>query len=88
MPPRNKCNLNNIIYQANISTKENDTNKKVYIGMTNIGFKHCNLILIHFNINQLFAYSKIVSIIANNYLIHRWDLNSYYHFGLECVREK
>ena len=35
----NKCNLNNIIYQANISTKENDTNEKAYIGMTSLNWK-------------------------------------------------
>ena len=29
-PTENKCNLNNIIYQANISTKETNTNGKVY----------------------------------------------------------
>ncbi len=31
-PLGNKCNLNDIIYQANIATKENDTNEKAYIG--------------------------------------------------------
>ena len=29
-------NLDNIIYQANLSTKENDTNDKSYIGMTSL----------------------------------------------------
>ena len=38
-PVGNKCNLNNIIYQANISTKENDTNDKAYIGMTSLDWK-------------------------------------------------
>ena len=39
MSSGNKCNLNNIIYQTNISTKENDTNKKVYIGMARLNWK-------------------------------------------------
>ena len=40
MPPRrNKCNLDNIIHQANISTKENDTNDKAYIVMTSLNWK-------------------------------------------------
>ena len=35
----NKCNLDNIIYQANISTKENDHNGKAYTGMTCLNWK-------------------------------------------------
>ena len=34
----NKCNLNNIIYQVNISTKKNDTNEKAYINKTAFSF--------------------------------------------------
>ena len=42
---KNECplgkeyNLNNIIYQANISTKENDTNDKAYIGIISLNWK-------------------------------------------------
>ena len=35
----NKFNLNNITYQANVSTKENDTNEKTYIGMRSLNWK-------------------------------------------------
>ena len=35
----NKCKLSNIILQANISTKENDTAEKAYIGMTSLNGK-------------------------------------------------
>ena len=35
-PLEKKCNFNNIIYQDIILTKENDTNKKAYIGITNL----------------------------------------------------
>ena len=38
-PQRNKCNLDNIIYQANISNKENDNNNKASIGMTSLNWK-------------------------------------------------
>ena len=38
-PQRNKCNLNNIIHQANISTEENESNEKIYIGITNLNWK-------------------------------------------------
>ena len=38
-PLENKCNLDNVIYQANISTTENDTNDKAYVGMTNLNWK-------------------------------------------------
>ena len=38
-PLRNKCKINNIINQANISTKENDTNYKAYIGITSLNWK-------------------------------------------------
>ena len=38
-PLDNKCNLNNIIYQVNISTKENNTNKKTYIGIIYLNWK-------------------------------------------------
>ena len=38
-PPGNKCSYNNIIYQANISTKENGTNEKAYLGMTSLSWK-------------------------------------------------
>ena len=38
-PLGNKCNLDNIIYQANISAKENNNNDKSYIGMTNFNWK-------------------------------------------------
>ena len=34
-----KCNLDNIIYKANISTKEIDNNDKAYIGMTSLNWK-------------------------------------------------
>ena len=37
-PLGNKCNLDNIIYQANISTKENDIDKAC-IGMTSLNWK-------------------------------------------------
>ena len=35
----NNNNIDNIVYQANISTKENDTNDKAYIGMTCLNWK-------------------------------------------------
>ena len=35
----NKCNLDNIINQTNISTKENNNNDKAYIGMTSLNWK-------------------------------------------------
>ena len=35
-----KCNLNNIIYQANISTKEGSTNEKAYIDITALNWKY------------------------------------------------
>ena len=35
-PLGNKYNLDHNIYRANISTKENDTNNKLYIGMTSL----------------------------------------------------
>ena len=38
-PLGNKCNLNNIIYQANISTKEYDNNGKAHMGMTSLDWK-------------------------------------------------
>ena len=34
----NKYNLDNIIYQANISTKKNDAKEKAYIGMTSLNW--------------------------------------------------
>ena len=37
-PQGNKCNLDNIIYQAKISIKENDNNDKAYIGMTSLSW--------------------------------------------------
>ena len=37
-PLENKCNLDNIVYQANISAKEND-NDKAYIGMASLNWK-------------------------------------------------
>ena len=39
MPPGNKCNFNNIIYQTIISTKGNDTNEKACIGITSLNWK-------------------------------------------------
>ena len=33
------AHLDNIIYQANILTKENDTNRKASIGMTSLNYK-------------------------------------------------
>ena len=38
-PLGNKYNLDNIVYQAIISNKENDNNKKAYIGMTSLNWK-------------------------------------------------
>ena len=38
-PLGNKCNLDNIIYQANISAKKNDNDDKAYIGMTSLKWK-------------------------------------------------
>ena len=38
-PPGNKCNLNNIIYQSNNSTKETNTNEKTYICITSLNWK-------------------------------------------------
>ena len=40
-PIGNKCNLDNITHQANISTKENDNNNnnKAYIDMTSLNWK-------------------------------------------------
>ena len=37
-PLGNKCNLDNIVYQANISAKENDHNNNVYIGMASLNW--------------------------------------------------
>ena len=41
-PLRNKCNLDNIIYQANISANNNDNKDKAYIGMTSLKFRYYN----------------------------------------------
>ena len=38
-PLGNKYNLNNIIYQVNISTKETNANEKAYIGITGLNWK-------------------------------------------------
>ena len=38
-PLGNKCNLNDIIYQADVASKENDTNDKAYIGITSLNWK-------------------------------------------------
>ena len=38
-PLGNKCNLDNIVYQTNISTKENDYKDKASIGMRNFNWK-------------------------------------------------
>ena len=38
-PLGNTCNLNNILYQSNISTKETNTNGKAYIGITSLNWK-------------------------------------------------
>ena len=38
-PLENKCNLDNTVYQANISAKENDNIDKAYIGMTSLNWK-------------------------------------------------
>ena len=53
-PLGNKCNLDDIINQANISTKEKDTNGKVYIGMTNLNWKFR-----YYNHLQSFKHLKI-----------------------------
>ena len=38
-PLENKCNLENIVYQANISAKENHNMDKAYVGMTSLSLK-------------------------------------------------
>ena len=35
----NKCNLNDIIYQTNISTKETNINGKAYVRITSVNWK-------------------------------------------------
>ena len=51
------------------------------------GFKYFyTTLIILFHINQLFAHSKMVTSILNEFT-HRWDTNRYYHSGSELTGE-
>ena len=39
MPIRGECNIENIVYQVNISRKEDKLNSKAYIGISSLNWK-------------------------------------------------
>ena len=63
-PPENKCNLDDIVHQANILAKENHNIDKTYIGMTNLNWK--------------FRYYSHLQTFKNPMLSKKTDLSKYY----------